>query len=414
MASLSVDAGRLNPKSFVSLDRSVKYMLRDYYAAGVYVNTQNLGSRSVSTVDHAFVGKIIDGFHARKNAGELIPNTYYLKVDSEIKTAYGRKYHYYYDGLGVLQEYYSKDEDGNADKFLFYPQFGDAFDYNVVGLAENHIISSGIDERYLVQAAASKLYSRGWDALTFLAEFRLTVRMFREVFANLLKMVDGLITFLKSKYGVNAHLHLFSEVANNWLQGRYGWRILMYDIEDIGNLIKSLNEKQLQRSKDRVGKSIVFQIDRSTVTNLFSSVDTYSDITTVTINARGSVIADFAPSRVILNPITSAWELTTLSFVIDWFINVGSALNSLSFLAVTDKYTACMGVSVTAERIGQLSVVWHNGVLGVSEQEVHQSWSVFRRQPCTVPTVPMRTLNLDGFKVLDLLALLFQRISRFT
>jgi hypothetical protein len=130
------------------------------------------------------------------------------------------------------------------------------------------------------------------------------------------------------------------------------------------------------------------------------------------VSLAASVTADIQPPRFAFNPAVTVWELTTLSFALDWFIAVGTWLEAMSFLVLVDKYYASSGylVKITKESVaGNFSpngYGYTGNVYGYTKSEGIKK----ARVPATVPSYPQFRLNLDAWKIADLLALLVQRI----
>lgn len=248
------------------------------------------------------------------------------------------------------------------------------------------------DARYFVQAAAAKIATSGWDTLTFSAELAKTVAMFRGFTSRLISLAKA------------------GKLESLWLEGRYGWRTLIYDLKDIDKAIRNLNEGR-KRFFDRVGTTIskieTRNDPQTAVYGNFNCLTTY----THTIGLRGSVAADIEPPRFQLNPLSTAWELTRLSFVVDWVVNVGQFLDSLSFLALQREYTAASGMMIKTDYKQTSSVNWAAGSSGqwFIESEGHAQLVV--RIPASVSTIPLTELRLNEFKVLDLVALFIQMIG---
>ena len=128
------------------------------------------------------------------------------------------------------------------------------------------------------------------------------------------------------------------------------------------------------------------------------------------ISFRGAIVSDFVAPTFQFNPVVTAWEVVTLSFVVDWILNVGRALNAISFLATSEAYTASYSIDYRHVRTYERTVLpkagwWHN-----TAGYVQEHMQVLKRTPCTVPSLPRLSVNLDSFKVLDLIALFLQRI----
>lgn len=256
------------------------------------------------------------------------------------------------------------------------------------------------DANYLVQAAAANIYSSGWDALTFALELSKTVDMFRN--------------FL-SKYGPVLREVNAKQLADAYLEARYGWRTLIYDLKDIMKAINSVDDGR-KRYKE-VCHDMDFDSNvQSSVSlgNWSSCIPTCKIETNYTISTRGTVMADITPPKIQLNVPITAWEVTRLSFVVDWIVNVGQFLEAMSFLALSAKYVAATGVLVIGNRtVTANPVTWkagyHGGYINWSSS-CTASWTI--RTPTSVPTIPLIRLRLDALKVADLAALTVQRIRR--
>jgi hypothetical protein len=228
-----------------------------------------------------------------------------------------------------------------------------------------------------------------------MAELRQTVSMFRNFAKNLYKNASS------------------GKLENIWLEGRYGWRTLLYDIEDINKMLQNV-DTQRKRFKESVGTSIREQEIVTVGVSLggagsceMTQTDEYY------IGLRGTVVADITPPDFAFNPITTAWELKTLSFVTDWLINVGQYLEAMSFLTFSSAYYAAGGHEVIIYRMVEVASVtpatgWSLSVTGQAESV--RSLTV--RSPTQVSTNPLLQLRLDAYKVTDLVALTVQAIRR--
>lgn len=183
------------------------------------------------------------------------------------------------------------------------------------------------------------------------------------------------------------------------------------------NAIQSLDRKRL-RFSERQGKSF----SEANVTD--STTDYYvwrvktSVTTTTRVSVRGTVTADVRPPAFMFNPVVTAWELVTYSFVIDWVINIGQMLESWSFLVIAEDYSASGGIfidhkveTITSDVASNIPTSVGTAFGGVS------SWSsgeylYTRRTPTSVSTLPHFALNLDALKVGDLLALIYEAAKR--
>jgi hypothetical protein len=248
-----------------------------------------------------------------------------------------------------------------------------------------------VDPSVYVQAAAAKLQSRGFDALTFLAELKQTIRMFEG-------LVKRLITAVYR-----------GKIVDSWLEWRYGWRTLFFDMKDFSETLHEVFTKaQSLRNKESVGDSFTYSSSRNYDISYTSSTIAMHESYTLDASFRGSIIADMIPPRFSFNPITTGWELVRFSFIIDWFLQVGQFLSAMSFLVSTNQYVASNGVKLnyteTQTVVGSTpkagwSVLAASGSSTVTT-ELRTRW------PTTVPMKIYANLHLDVSKVLDLMALL--------
>jgi len=253
------------------------------------------------------------------------------------------------------------------------------------------------DLDYLVQKAAASIYSGGWDAATFLAE----IGQLRRMLSGVATKADDLIRGRSP-----------GELHNLWLEGRYGWRTLMYDIRDLHEVLTQSNER---RTRYRQAKGLTVagnwnEYVESTSSGLITG--TSSDISW-TGNLRGTVVADIDIPDFQFNPITTAWEVTRLSFVVDWLLNVGQALEASSFLLKAKNYKAGAGYKFEFELAQSMSHVGTTGstVVHGNDGACSGRAEVISRVPMSVSAIPRVNLRLDGWKVLDLLALIRQRVK---
>lgn len=171
---------------------------------------------------------------------------------------------------------------------------------------------AGYDPDQYCMEAASRLATRYFDAGTFVAELRETIMSFK----GLLRRFITLLTRPD-----------FDKLVNAWLEVRYAWRPLYGDIQ---SFIKTVNRprKKFPLYKERTGRSLTYSEHTKNVLTEYGSYDLYVDLN-VNVSARGNVYSKHAPAAFRVMPLTTAWELIPLSFIVDWFFSVGDALTRL-------------------------------------------------------------------------------------
>jgi len=321
-------------------------------------------------------------FHARVRRGELLPQTFFLQ----------------YESTGSMDGAFDVSwiSSGHTIRQWYYHPYTNT---SVLGWTKSiEQLEALVDLNYsLVQAAAAKIYSSSFDALTFVAELADVRRL----------LTSGLKRLLSLKLPKN-----WKSAANDWLEWRYGWRQLLFDIRNINELISSFNDKR-SRYVERVGYSNTSTATSSSSYN-WGILDVVVTTTlNTTISSRGSVVADIVIPKLSINPFVTAWEVIPLSFVIDWFISVGKAISALSFLAFQTNYAASCGCKVTCEVISSLVAgAYHYNVTSCNLWRSSSSINSLEvRLPSSVPLLPRLTVNLNSLKIMDLLSLVIQRFK---
>lgn len=333
-------------------------------------------------------GTSTPNYYVLKRRGDLLPPQHWEQYEKTLHTSEGS---YAFTTNGTCYEWFQKCwnvAQSNCPSYDLDTMRGIKEDYRSL-------------MAYHTQSAAAAIYSKGWDALTFLAELKDVIRMFRNLQENLRRIIED----------IN-----FRKVSNQYLEYRYGWRTLTYDIEDITKVIHNLEGKR-SRYIERSGESITVT-DGGTYTSPTWGFDANGGwSSTVSMSYRGSVYADITPPRLQVNPITTAWEVTKLSFVVDWVLNVGQALEALSFLALARKSYAALGANIEVEVTS--NILGHTLKNGCDIYEgrsptstYHASCRYTYREPTTLSLKPQFQFNLDILKAADLAALIQQRLPR--
>jgi hypothetical protein len=245
------------------------------------------------------------------------------------------------------------------------------------------------------------MYGQGWDVLTFALELREAYEMIRAFGVDLINIIR--------RQGI-----LRISTPGRYLEGRYGWRQLLFDMNDIIQFVNAIDDKR-KRYKDRLGNSFTTYVARDPM--IYDWAAFYHKVQSVVemqISLRGAIVADFQPPKIHLNPVKSAWEIVTLSFVIDWFVGVGQWIDAMSFLVFSSNHAAAGGVSITGTVTTTLSDSYAKSGYGLTLCEVAGSskFEYTLRTPMSVSLYPHLRLNLDEWKIADLIALLWQALKR--
>lgn len=331
-----------------------------------------------------FHGWDIPNFHRKVRQGDLLPHTPWEQFSL---TGY------------TTGKYRIRSHSGDPSKWSEWYATGGEYCYTARPLTKELILehTPDISDKY-VQEAAAGIYTDGFDVLTFVAELTEVYRLFMNTAQTLLKLRIP---------------RDWKSLSNEWLSARYGWRTLIYDMIGINEAIEKLNEKQRTRHSEKR-----WATSSTTTTEVFEWLTDSNRyylraVVTdhVTVSLRGSVTADIIIPAFQFNPVMAAWELIPFSFIIDWFVTIGKAIASASFLTFQTNYSASSGLKVEVVRDHVYEDVNHQTgyISGYNEGTGHYEGSIEIRHPCSVPLTPHLTLNIDFYKILDLLALIIQR-----
>lgn len=189
-------------------------------------------------------------------------------------------------------------------------------------------------------------------------------------------------------------------VANNWLELQYGWLPLLSDLYEMSLLVeeafkdssesKTINSSTATVSWSREDATSLqeppgLKCRRANATRLRGKVNykvEYQDIT-------------FLGSIGLTNPLSIAWELTRLSFVVDWALPVGRMLENLdatigcTFLSSTNSsmrrnFAAVIPGQVLTKISGNYKYVWKN-FSGMSHWFRYDRWVVGGFPPLELP-----------------------------
>lgn len=365
-----------------------------------YTNSWNVGSPTYNTATYGFTsayegwkveGDCIANFHARQRRGDLLPYTRYRNFS----VSSGKR-------SGSADYTRTKLSDGSWARTVFdnYFNFHPSCRWY---LTYEDLPIDLLDASYDVQKAAAAIYSKGHDTLTFIAELH-----------KVRGMLSNTVYKILNRRLLTKNIH--KSISQLWLEWRYGWRTLIYDLQDLNEAVTTFDD-QRKRYTERRGYGYYHSrsdaIDFTTGTNgLISIHDEWAD--NIRISARGVVSADITPSKFSGNPARTAWELVPWSFVVDWFVNIGQAIEAASFLTFASKYVAAEGFEVVIDReFNRTSSMNSDATYSYSgnisaQATCSATWKV--RNPSSVSYTPLSRYRLDESKIHDLISIIKTRL----
>jgi hypothetical protein len=216
-------------------------------------------------------------------------------------------------------------------------------------------------------------------------------------------------------------------LANAWLEARYGWQSLYYDIRAIAGLGNSARKFRRSIVSDTTSYSnVVIQPDvwsnsgisgspANNVTKVSRSYTRHSKHSAGALFRTNPIYEsqDIAGERRIFS---SAWELVPFSFVIDWFVNVGdkfAALDSSLLVDVVGSWYSCHSSLMLDEQYtksipnSNLGTNWRaNGTYQVLAHRNQLVTHVTREANPVVSLIPAISTNWNKTRITDAAALL--------
>lgn len=211
------------------------------------------------------------------------------------------------------------------------------------------------------------------------------------------------------------------DVLDMWMELRYAIRPLMYDMEQMiavfANILKPI------RNTAR-GYHYVHEKDTESTRQALDADKVFMDGLLVTEREstyRAGVLYEFSapdttnwPAILGLDqPLESIYELTRLSFLLSWFLNVGEILSSFSVssqLSPLSSWISEHHVVKTKWNATSFDTfsdsTWNRSLEGEVKGYYEVRHELWRRQPAPSKTVlPSVRVNLDWMKLVDMVAI---------
>lgn len=335
-------------------------------------------------------GQNVPHFHKRKREGDLLPYTHWLQVFRE------GSYH------GISDQTYTGGVRTWWENNLF-----STYDQSLAFLDESHL-ESYIDEdisNRVIQEAAANIGAATFDALTFLVELHKTRDLFSQSVKNLKRALKR-----TPKTGRGKTQQTLGKFGKKELEAKYGWGQVFYDVEDIKEAVGRLHSKTTRIRGKAKANSIIYDDQSREIDHGNGWVSSVTDIVSGSVEYVGRAIADIRPPTIGANPAITLWETLKFSFIVDWFIGVGTWLDAMQLLALSTAHHSCTGVLVTGTRTYiRRGIQAPNDVASYIEERYGESKvTLTRRTPRSVPLTLFQNLRFDEGKMRDILALLQQ------
>jgi len=273
----------------------------------------------------------------------------------------------------------------------------------------------------VVIKALSSAKTADWDVLTFLGEFHDTVDLFRSVVERIgflgrvtaRKAVRTAIRRARGQHRKTSRQEIIGLFDRFWLEGRYGWRPLLYDLASALKALRHHAGNPLSRKSSSTVKDLKQVVTGGAFDNGNVHYQGRSErIGTVRYHA--VVFYDDKMGPIGANPVITIWELTRFSFVFDWFINVSQWLQAIS---PREGFTG-LGISVSVaadytdnfiQTVSEGSA--HDYSIDVTPMKTAHHVQSYQRSVYDGLPLPKIDVHLNSFKLVDLITLVVENSS---
>lgn len=240
--------------------------------------------------------------------------------------------------VGPFEDWGSAELSGDLGTMV-----GDRFGYGSDSLDQD--INRAVEIAYV--NAFAKMNASPLMGIETMADFGQTVEMLKRPLGGALALTSRIIKrrnrhLLRNSRG----MHFTEANAKAWLEHRYGWKPLIMECQEAFQQIRKKRESLRHFRTYRASETVSGRVKSPTyISQGFSSwsglLATGDVDCTTNASAHAGVLCVIEPRNVLHNFAAasgltlrdvpaSMWELVPLSFVVDWFVNVGPWLQAVT------------------------------------------------------------------------------------
>lgn len=278
---------------------------------------------------------------------------------------------------------------------------------------------AAVDYTPLEQKAASK-HTPDFDLVTFAVQFNQTVDLFNKATYTTAARFADPRSWVKVDKGMrrfNARKlkDLPGVAANSWLLARYGWGPAMMDLEAITAIIQdkagatqTLIKAIATENADETATVKALYEDSAVKLEFIRS-----DHFTVQTKAVVAALYAFQKGAAKINPLTTAWELIPYSFVIDWFVSVGNAIDAMSVVLRASEIKVSNCAKIICSSSGYIKTTAKNGYQRGDQLTTNSVATLKSRVPGELTLLPSLNPQITPKRTADAAALLYGAVAGF-
>lgn len=260
----------------------------------------------------------------------------------------------------------------------------------------------------MLQKALANIYDYSFDLSTFIAEAPETFRLWSDTTRTLTKC------FRRKRCRLR---NMLDDGASTYLLGRYGYRPLLYDFEDMNELISKWHDPKKVRTGAIVpGPSgSLNEVTHNNISGTSAPIQIelwWQHV--VEWETRGNIVADLTVDKLRANLLPTLWERLPFGFILDWWLLVGDALKAYIVALQSTSHTASCGYKITwSDTVGQTVLHTDPGYTAAVGGYLRHKVTEYRRVPQPVSFTPSANYKpLDAYQIADLVAILRSLVKR--
>lgn len=352
-----------------------------------FTRSANVGTRTIKTIDDAPT----PGFGALRKCGKFLPlNSVVIRTETVKREA----------STGHSQETNGSCDVNKTEGSYWFE-------------ADRTVSLPPVDPDLVIQVgnqAIADARAAAFDALTFMAEAGQTVALLAQTYRRFNRLTSVIAReAVRAAKNPRQYHRMFSRL---WLEGRFGWLPMVYDAEDLLKAILSqVKPGDIVRGRSRLETTLDLSNVYVTPQAGGTSQKVYTDTLKGTRTYRGKAYAevtDSSQAKFGFDPLVTTWEKIPYSFVVDYFIDIGTFVQAVTPFSGANLLGAMTSIKDEYELKQLIEPSWPDYPWSGSYSPfvTTQKVTSYSRGPYVV-SLPSLSPRLNLSRWVDLVALMF-------